>query len=55
VLGRRRPSAATAELESARRAAYAEMNPGERLRRAMRVSAFALRLRAAAAVTARRP
>ena len=47
VLHQRRPSTVTAEVEAERRRLYAAMAPGERLRRALRLSSFARRLRLA--------
>ncbi len=49
VLGsRRRPSATVDAVEAERRKAYAAMDPGERLARALALSSFALRLRESA-------
>lgn len=49
VLGyRRRPSATVDAVEAERRRAYAAMDPGERLARALALSSFVLRLRESA-------
>jgi hypothetical protein len=45
ILGaRRRPSATADPIEAERRKAYAAMDPGERLARALALSSFALKL-----------
>ena len=42
---RRRPSSTAGPVEDERRKAYAAMDPGERLARALALSSFAFRLR----------
>ena len=45
LAARRRPSATADPVAAERRRAYAAMDPGERLARALALSSFALRLR----------
>ncbi|MBI4587883.1 MAG: hypothetical protein HY725_03515 [Candidatus Rokubacteria bacterium] len=52
--GRRRPSTTVDPVEIERRKAYAAMDPGERLARALALSSFVFRLRGSARLC-RRP